>query len=63
MTTSLHNISMLEASSYLNLPANEFLDYLNRGLICYRLVERNRLFTRQELNRFKQEVLDIKKKL
>ena len=63
MTTHLFNIPMLEATVYLNLPIQEFTDYVNRGLVCYKLEQADKLFTRNELYRFKIEVLDIEKKL
>jgi len=63
MNTSLHTISMVEAAVYLNLPMQEFTDYVSRGLVCYKLEEADRLFTRNELYRFKKEVLDMEKKL
>jgi hypothetical protein len=63
MTTHLFNISMVEAANYLNLPIQEFTDYVTRGLVCYKLEQADRLFTRNELYRFKKEVLDMEKKL
>lgn len=63
MTTRLFNISMVEAANYLELPIQEFTDYVTRGLVCYKLEQADRLFTRNELYRFKTEVLDKPRKL
>ena len=58
MTTTLFNVSMVEASRYLNIPYDEFLTYVTKDLIPYKLQERERLFTKNDLYKFKTEVLD-----
>ena len=58
MATTLFNVSMVEASRYLNLPYEEFVSYVTKDLIPYRLQERERLFTKNDLYKFKKEVLD-----
>lgn len=58
MTTTLFNVSMVEASRYLKLPYDEFLAYVTKDLIPYKLQERERLFTKNDLYKFKTEVLD-----
>lgn len=53
-------IHALEAARYLNITTTELSMYIFKGLIKGNLVTSNeRCYTREELNRFKKEVLNI----
>ena len=58
MTTTLYNVSMIEASRYLNIPYDDFVSYITKELIPFRIQERERLFAKNDLYQFKLEVLD-----
>ena len=57
------SIASLEAAQYLKLPMIDFVNYVNQGLICYQLLGKDKVFTRNELRRFNNEVLEQRKKL
>jgi hypothetical protein len=63
MSIDTPNIETLEAAKYLNLEVIDFNDYVKRGLICYIFKYSTRFFSRNELNRFKREVLERDNKL
>ena len=53
-------ISSLEAAKYLNITTNELSKYAFSKTIDSKLVPKcERFYTREELNRFKREVLDL----
>lgn len=60
MAVKLPPIHALEAARYLNITTTELSMYGFKGLIKYQLVTlTERCYTREELNRFKREVLNI----
>jgi hypothetical protein len=60
MKNKLPHISSLEAARYLNLTTSELSIFNFKGLIQGKLVTlTERCYTREELNRFKREVLDL----
>ena len=48
-----YSIASVEDAQYLKLPMSTFVDYIRRGLIAYNVSGRDRLFTKNELKRFK----------
>jgi len=50
----------VDAAEYLKIPLEEFLEHTNyKATLCYLLRNGQRLYKQSELNRFKQEVLDV----
>ena len=45
------------ASKYLDIPFDLFRAYVGHGLICYRLIELEQRFKKEELDRFNTEFL------
>jgi len=63
MSYNIQNIASIEAAEYLNISLTEFINYTNRGLICYKLRGLERFYSRKELDRFKKEILTVTTKL
>ena len=66
MSYNIQNIASIEAAEYLNISLTEFINYTNRGLICYKLIEKRgleRFYSRKDLDSFKKEVLTVTTKL
>ena len=55
----LINISMLEASVYLKISMKELIDYTLKGLLKPRIQLREKHFSKNELMRFRREVLEV----
>jgi hypothetical protein len=56
--TETNSIGDVEAATRLGLPYSAFIGYIQRGLICYSMIGRERYYNPKELARFKTEVLE-----